>query len=162
MGAFIGRFANRIAKGRFTLDGQTYQLALNNGPNSLHGGAKGSRFQVFEAKQLSPSSVEMTHVFEDGEENYPGTLPLRVVYTVTDDNELAIDYAAIAVDKTTIFNFTSHAFLNPSGGHVLTINADKFLEIDDTAIPTGTLREVAGTPLDFRTATPIGARIDED
>jgi aldose 1-epimerase len=169
MGAFIGRFANRIAKGRFTLEGTEYQLALNNGPNSLHGGEKGSRFQVFEAKQLSDSSVEMTHIFEDGEENYPGTLPLRVVYTVTDDNELAIDYAAVAVDKTTIANFTSHAFFNlsgrgdtPIGGHVLTITADKFLEIDNTAIPTGHLRDVAGTPLDFRTPTPIGMRIGQE
>ena len=142
---------------------------MNSGPNSLHGGEKGSRFQVFEAKPLSDSSVEMTHIFEDGEENYPGTLPLRVVYTVTDDNELAIDYAAVAADKPTIFNFTSHAFFNlsgrgdtPIGGHVLTINADKFLEIDDTAIPTGNLRGVAGTPLDFRAPMPIGVRIDQE
>jgi aldose 1-epimerase len=169
MGAFIGRFANRIAKGRFTLEGKEYQLALNNGPNSLHGGAKGSRFQVFNARQLSDSSVEMTYIFEDDEENYPGTLPLRVVYSVSDENELAIDYSAVAADKTTIANFTSHAFFNlsgraetPIGDHVLMINADKFLVIDDTAIPTGELRDTAGTPLDFRAPTPIGARIDQD
>jgi len=169
MGAFIGRFANRIAQGRFTLEGKSYQLALNDGPNSLHGGAKGSRFQVFNAKQLSDSSVEMTYVFEDGEENYPGTLPLRVVYSVTDQNELAIDYSAVAVDKTTIFNFTSHAFFNLGGrleapihDHILTINADTFLEVDDTGIPTGKLRDVMGTPLDFRMPTPIGGRIDQE
>jgi aldose 1-epimerase len=169
MGAFIGRFANRIAQGGFTLEGKSYQLALNDGPNSLHGGAKGSRFQVFNAKQLSDSSVEMTYIFEDGEENYPGTLPLRVVYSVTDQNELVIDYSAVAVDKTTIFNFTSHAFFNLGGrleapihDHILTINADTFLEVDDTGIPTGKLRDVMGTPLDFRMPTPIGGRIDQE
>ena len=169
MGAFIGRFANRIAKGRFTLEGKEYQLALNDGPNSLHGGEKGSRFQAFNAKQLSESSVEMTYIFEDGEENYPGTLPLRVVYSVTNQNELAIDYSAVAVDKTTIFNFTSHAFFNlsdrletPIHDHVLTINAETFLEVDGTGIPTGKLRDVTDTPLDFRRPTPIGARIDQE
>jgi aldose 1-epimerase len=168
MGAFIGRFANRIAKGRFSLDGKEYQLAINSGPNSLHGGEKGSRFQVFEAKQLSPSSVEMRHIFQDGEENYPGTLPLRVAYSLTDDNALIIDYAAVAVDKATIANFTSHAFFNLSGeggssilDHVLTIEADRFLEVDATSIPTGLVRNVVGTPLDFRTPTPIGARIGQ-
>jgi aldose 1-epimerase len=168
MGAFIGRFANRIANGRFTLDGREYQLALNSGPNSLHGGEKGSRFQVFKARQLSPSSVEMTHVFQDGEENYPGTLPLRVVYTLADDNALMIDFAGTVVDKATIANFTSHGFFNLSGQagtpileHVLTIDADRFLEVDANAIPTGRLRDVAGTPLDFRTPTPIGARIGQ-
>lgn len=169
MGAFIGRFANRIAKGRFTLDGREYQLALNNGPNSLHGGQKGSRFQVFDAKQLSPSSVEMTYTFKDGEENYPGTLPLRVVYSVTDDDELVVEYSAVAVDKATIANFTSHAFFNLSGkpgtpilDHVLAIEADLVLEVDATSIPTGRLLDVAGTPLDFRTPIPIGARVGED
>ena len=169
MGAFIGRFANRIAKGRFTLDGKDYQLALNNGPNSLHGGEKGSCFQVFEAKQLSPSSVEMTHVFEDGEESYPGTLPLRVVYSVTDENALVVDFSAVAVGQATVANFTSHPFFNLSGraehpilGHVLAIDADKILEVDATAIPTGQLLDVAGTPLDFRVPTPVGERIGED
>lgn len=169
MGAFIGRYANRIAKGRFTLEGKEYQLALNSGPNSLHGGAKGSRFQVFKAKQLSPSAVEMTYTFADGEEGYPGTLPLRVVYSVTDNNELVVDYAAVAVDKTTVVNFTSHAFFNLSGkldqpvhDHVVTINADQVLEIDDTLIPTGKLRDVAGTPMDFRTPMTVGSRIEQD
>jgi aldose 1-epimerase len=169
MGAFIGRFAGRIAQGRFTLDGRDYQLAINAPPNSLHGGAKGSRFQVFEARQLSDSSVEMTHVFADGEENYPGTLPLRIVYTVTDANELRIDYSAVAVDKATVANFTGHAFFNLSGDlgrpvldHVVTIPATRVLEINEALVPTGRMREVAGTPLDFRTPTPIGARIGQD
>jgi len=169
MGAFIGRFANRIAKGHFTLDGKEYQLALNSGPNTLHGGEKGSRFQVFEARQLSPTSVEMTHVFRDGEENFPGTLPLRIVYSVTDDGALQIDYAGVAVDKATIANFTFHGFFNLSGnggtpilGHVLTVDADRFLEVDNTGIPSGRLLDVAGTPLDFRTPTPVGARIEQD
>jgi aldose 1-epimerase len=169
MGAFIGRFANRIANGRFNLDGTDHQVTINGGAHSLHGGEKGSRFRVFTARQLSPSSVAMSYVFRDGEENFPGTLPLRVVYSVTDDDALVIDFAAAAVDKATIANFTSHAFFNLSGDlgasirdHVLTIEADKFLELDATSIPTGRLREVAGTPLDFRTPTPIGARIDQD
>jgi aldose 1-epimerase len=169
MGAFIGRYAGRIAEGRFTLDGKTYQLAVNAPPNSLHGGAKGSRFQVFAARQLAPNAVEMTHIFAGGEENYPGTLPLRVVYTVTDANELRIDYSAVAVDKATVANFTGHAFFNLSGDlgrpvldHVLTIPAARVLEINQAAVPTGRLREVAGTPLDFRSPTPIGARIGAD
>jgi aldose 1-epimerase len=169
MGAFIGRYANRIANGRFTLEGNAYQLTLNSGPHSSHGGTKGSRFQVFDARQLSPSSVEMTYTFADGEEGYPGTLPLRVVYSVTDDNALAIDYTAIAVDKPTVLNLTSHAFFNLSGklgqpilDHIVTVNADKVLEVDDSLIPTGGLRDVAGTPMDFRSPAAIGSRIDQD
>jgi aldose 1-epimerase len=169
MGAFIGRYANRIAGGRFTLEGKEHQLTLNSGPHSSHGGTKGSRFQVFDATQLSPSSVEMTYTFADGEEGYPGTLPLRVVYSVTDDNALAIDYTAVAVDKPTVINLTSHAFFNLSGSlgqpvldHVVTINADKVLEVDDSLIPTGKLRDVAGTPMDFRAPATIGSRIDQD
>lgn len=169
MGAFIGRFANRIAGGRFTLDGQDHQLTLNDGPNSLHGGERGSRFRVFDAKQLTPSSVEMTYVFRDGEEGYPGTLPLRVLYSVTDRNELVVEFSAVAVDKATVANFTSHAFFNLSGqaaapilGHVLAIDADQALEVDAAAIPTGRLLDLAGTPLDFRTPAPIGDRVGED
>ncbi len=169
MGAFIGRYANRIANGRFTLDGREYQLSVNSGRHSSHGGTKGSRFQVFDAKQLSPASVEMTYLFADGEEGYPGTLPLRVVYSVTDDNALAIDYSAVAVDKSTVINLTSHAFFNLSGklgqpilDHVVTLDADKVLEVDDDLIPTGTLRDVVGTPMDFRAPATIGSRIDQD
>lgn len=169
MGAFIGRYANRIGKGKFTLEGKEYQLELNNGPNSLHGGKKGSRFVVFDAKQLSDSSVEMTYTFKDGEENYPGTVPVRVVYSVTDANELVLDYEAQALDKTTVVNFTGHTFFNLSGDggkeildHIIMVNADKVLEIDDTLIPTGKIRDVAGTPMDFRQPTAFGARIKEE
>jgi aldose 1-epimerase len=169
MGAFIGRYANRIAKGRFALEGKTYQLSLNSGANSSHGGIKGSRFQVFDARHLSDAAVEMTYTFADGEEGYPGTLPVRVVYSVTDRNELAIDYTAVAVDKPTILNLTSHAFFNLSGelgqpvlDHLVTINADKVVEVDGEIIPTGKLRDVAGTPMDFRTPMTIGSRIDQD
>jgi aldose 1-epimerase len=169
MGAFIGRYANRIARGRFTLDGREYQLSLNGGAHSVHGGTKGSRFRVFRARQLSPSAVEMSCVFADGEEGYPGTLPLRVVYRVGKRNELSIDYSAVAVDKPTVVNLTSHAFFNLSGrlgepvlDHVVTIEADRVLEVDNELIPTGASRDVAGTPLDFRTPATIGSRIDQD
>ena len=168
MGAFIGRFAGRIAQGRFTLDGHTHQLACNSGPHHLHGGEKGSRFRVFTARQISASSVEMSLVFAGGEEGYPGTLPLRVLYRLTDDNALVIEFAAVAVGQATVANFTSHAFFNLSGeggasivDHVLTVHADQFLPVDADAIPTGRIADVAGTPLDFRRPTPIGARIDD-
>ncbi|KAA5613322.1 galactose mutarotase [Rhodovastum atsumiense] len=168
MGAFIGRVANRIAKGRFTLDGQQYQVTINNPPNSLHGGTKGSRLLVFEARQLAPNAVEMTHVFKDGEEGYPGTLPVRVVYAVTDDNQLVLSWQAVAADKKTIANFTGHTFFNLSGvpgssilDHVVTLNADRVLDIDETLIPTGKLRDVAGSPMDFRQPKPLGRDIDQ-
>lgn len=167
MGAFIGRFANRIAKGRFTLDGQEYRLAVNDGPNNLHGGAKGSRFVVFDAMQLDGASMQMTYVFKDGEENFPGNLVTRVVYSVTGDNELVLDYDAVT-DKPTVVNFTGHTFFNLAGhgngdilDHVMTINADRFLPVDDTCIPTGELRPVAGTPFDFTREQKIGARIKQ-
>ena len=167
MGAFIARFAGRIAQGRFALDGQAHQLSRNDGPHHLHGGTNGSRFRVFEARQTCASSVEMALVFADGEDGYPGTLSLRVRYCVTDDNALVIDYAGLAADRPTIANFTSHAFFNLSGeggssilDHVLTVHADRFLEVDAAAIPTGRIDRVVGTPLDFRRPTPIGARID--
>ncbi len=168
MGAFIGRYANRIGGGKLTVDGKTYQLAKNNGENSLHGGNKGSRFQVFDARQLGPSAVEMTYVFKDGEENYPGTVPLRVVYSVTDRNEFAIDYTAVAADKSTVVNFTGHTFFNLSGklgteilDHVITVNADRFLPVDATLIPTGELRPVKGTVMDFTKPIAFGARIGQ-
>jgi aldose 1-epimerase len=169
MGAFIGRYANRIGQARFTLDGREYGLAVNNGPNSLHGGAKGSRFVVFDARQIDEASVQMSYVFKDGEEGYPGTVPLRVVYSVTEANELVITYDATAVDKMTVVSFTTHTFFNLAGhdkgdvlGHILTINADAFTPVDDTLIPTGEIRPVRGTPLDFTTPTALGARIAED
>lgn len=169
MGAFIGRYANRIGASKFTLEGKEYQLAANNGPNSLHGGAKGSRFQVFNARQLSPSSVEFVYVFKDGEENYPGTLPVRVVYSLNDKNEFQIEWAAVAHDKATVANFTGHTFFNLAGDptklntdYVIKVNADKFLPIDSTLIPTGELKDVAGTVMDFRTPKPFGRDIQKE
>src|SRR6059036_1519830 len=163
-GAVIGRYANRIAKGRFTLNGQEYQLPVNNGPNHLHGG-RGSHFRVWDAKQIDDRSVRLTYVFKDGEEGYPGNTTLTVVYMVTDDQELKIVYEAVT-DKPTVVNFTNHAFFNLAGkghgdilGHELTINADRFTPIDATSIPTGELRAVAGTPFDFTRPMKIGARI---
>jgi len=165
-GAIIGRFANRIAKGRFTLDGREYQLPINNGPNHLHGG-RGTQFLVFDARQLDDRTLELTYTFKDGEEGYPGNTSLRVVYAVTDDQELRISYEAVT-DKPTVVNFTNHAFFNLAGAgqgdildHDLTINADRFTPIDTTSIPTGELRAVKGTPMDFTRPVRIGARIGE-
>ena len=165
-GAIIGRFANRIAKGRFTLDGRDYQLPVNNGPNHLHGG-RGTQFLVFDARQLDGRTLELTYHFRDGEEGYPGNTTLRVVYAVTDDQELRIAYEAVT-DRPTVVNFTNHAFFNLRGqgqgdilDHDLTINADRFTPIDATSIPTGELRAVRGTALDFTRPARIGARINE-
>ena len=165
-GAIIGRFANRIAKGRFTLDGREYQLPINNGPNHLHGG-RGTQFLVFDARQLDDRTLELTYTFKDSEEGYPGNTSLRVVYAVTDDQELRISYEAVT-DKPTVVNFTNHAFFNLAGAgqgdildHELTINADRFTPIDTTSIPTGELRAIKGTPMDFTRPVRIGARIGE-
>jgi aldose 1-epimerase len=164
-GAFIGRYTNRIASGKFILDGKSYQLALNNGPNSLHGGEKGSRFVVFDAVQRDPASVEMNYTFKDGEENYPGNLATTVIYAVTDDNELSISWSAVT-DKRTIAAFTGHAFFNLAGAgtgtilnHLLMINADLFTPVNAILIPTGEFKSVTGTPFDFTKPTAIGARI---
>jgi aldose 1-epimerase len=169
MGAFVGRYANRIGGAKFTLDGKEYQLAKNNGENSLHGGQKGSRFCVYDARQINDSSVEMFYTYRDGEENYPGTLATRVCYGVTEDNALVVDYQAYSVDKNTVANFTTHSFFNLSGSlggeildHVIFLNASRFLPIDKSLIPTGQLESVDNTPMDFRTPTPFGARIKSD
>jgi len=169
MGAFVGRYANRIGGAKFTLDGKEYQLAKNQGENSLHGGQKGSRFCVYDAHQINESSIEMFYTYKDGEENYPGTLATRVLYQVTKDNALVVDYQAYAVDKNTVGNFTSHGFYNLSGNlgseilnHVIFINASRFLPIDKGLIPTGQLESVKGTPMDFQTPTTFGARIQTD
>lgn len=164
MNAFIGRYANRIAKGKFSLNGQDYQLNINNPPNTLHGGQKGSRFVVFDAHQINDSTVEMSYTYKDGEENFPGTLPSRVTYKVTDGNALDISYEAVAIDKPTVVNFTSHLFVNLAGkgdilDHLLTIPADAITPVDATLITTGEFRPVAGTPMDFTKPTKIGARI---
>lgn len=169
IGVFVGRFANRINQGRFSIDGVEYQATLNNGKHSLHGGVKGSRFLVLDGKQLSPNAVQLTYTFQDGEEGFPGTLPWRVVYSLSDDNELVIDYSAVAVDKPTIVNFTSHAFFNLSGklnssieDHLMKVEADRFMPVDDALIPTGELKPVEGTPMDFREFKPIGRDINAD
>jgi aldose 1-epimerase len=167
MGCTIGRFANRIARGQFVLNGESYQLTINNGQNHLHGGTKGSRFVVFDAKQLDEQTLELTYYFKDGEEGYPGNCSLKTVYTLTNENELKIQYDAVT-DSPTIVNFTNHTFWNLAGegndtilDHELTLNADTFTPIDDTLIPTGEIRSVKNTPFDFTQPQKIGQRIDE-
>lgn len=165
-GCIIGRYCNRIAKGRFTLDGTTYVLATNNGENHLHGGTKGWDKAVWRAEEFnntSGSGVKLTHVSKDGDEGYPGTVTATVTYTLADDNRLIVDFRA-TTDKPTIVNLTQHSYFNLAGrgdilSHELTIPADRYTPIDPTSIPTGELAPVQGTPFDFRTATPIGARI---
>jgi aldose 1-epimerase len=169
-GAIVGRYGNRIAQGKFALDGATYTLARNNGENSLHGGIKGFNKAVWKAQEVAGKdgpSVELMYTSRDGEEGYPGNLSVNVVYTLTDRNELKIDYSA-TTDKKTVLNLTNHSYfnLNPAGDdvlqHVLMIQADKFTPVDAGLIPTGELRSVAGTPFDFRKPMAIGARIDQD
>ena len=166
-GAIVGRYGNRIAKGRFELDGQTYTLATNNGPNHLHGGVKGFDkvvWNVEEMKGADGPSLVFTRRSSDGEEGYPGNVDVRVTYTLTDRNELIVDYHATA-DKPTPVNLTQHSYFNLAGagdvlGHELTIHADRYTPVDETLIPTGELAPVDGTPFDFRKPTAIGARID--
>lgn len=169
MGAFIGRYANRIAKSEFSLDGNTYVLGANNGPNCVHGGPRGSRFRVFDAIQLSPGAVEFAYVFQDGEEGFPGTLAVRVIYALNDLNEFSIDWIATAQDKTTIASFTNHTFFNLTGcptslnlNYSVTINADQYLPVTRDLIPTGEVAGVFGTPFDFRDPKQIGRDIDND
>ena len=166
-GATIGRYGNRIAKGRFTLDSFEYKLATNNGVNHLHGGKKGFQYIVWDAKQLNDQSLELVYLSKDGEEGYPGNLYVKVTYSLTDNNELKIDYLA-ETDQKTIINLTNHAYYNLNGqgsgtihNHVLKINADNYTPVDSTLIPTGKIEPVANTPFDFRRSAPIGARIDD-
>lgn len=168
-GAIVGRYGNRIAHARFTLNGKTYQLAANNGPNSLHGGLKGFDKRVWTARPLSTpagSAVELTYISKDGEEGYPGRLTARVTYTVTEQNELRLDYH-VTTDADTVFNVTNHSYFNLAGqgsgdvlAHQVQILSDRVTPVNATLIPTGELRPVNGTPLDFRTPTAIGVRID--
>ncbi|MBX2898604.1 MAG: galactose mutarotase [Cyclobacteriaceae bacterium] len=167
-GALIGRYGNRIGKGQFSIDGTTYQLATNNGANALHGGPGGFHNVMWNAVEATPNRVTLTYTSIDGEEGYPGTLKAKVVYTLTDANELSIDYEA-TTDKPTVVNLTHHSFFNLNGegvgdilNHELQIIADKFTPVDEGLIPTGELKPVAATPFDFNKSTPIGARINAD
>lgn len=170
MGAFIGRCGGRIAGGRFSLNGKQHQLSINSGPNSLHGGTKGSRLRVFGVKQIDAATCELTLDYPDGDQGYPGNVRSRIVYQVTGDNALSISYEA-TTDAPTVVNFTSHTFFNLAGharacaetmnDHLLTIHADAFTPTDDNLVPTGEVRFVAGTPLDFRQPVRIGARIND-
>ena len=169
-GALIGRYGNRIAKGKFTLDGKDYTLATNNGQNHLHGGKFGFDQKVWEADEAESEpgrALVLKYVSKDGEEGYPGTLSVKVRYAVTDSNELRIEYSAIT-DKPTIVNLTQHSYFNLAGqgngdilGHELTIVADRFTPVDSTLIPTGDVRPVEGTPMDFRIPVAIGSRINQ-
>ena len=169
-GAVVGRYGNRIAKGKFTLDGKTYTLAINNAPNTLHGGNKGFDKQVWTVTtkdEAAGSSAVFSRPSPDGEEGYPGTLQARVTYTLTEKNELIVEYHA-TTDKATPVNLTQHSYFNLAGegvgtilDHELTLDADRYTPVDETLIPTGELAPVQGTPFDFRKATAIGARIDQ-
>ncbi len=168
LGPIIGRFGNRIAKGKFTLDGTSYTLAINNGGNHIHGGRVGFSKKLWTATPVDGAepAVKLHYTSPDGEEGYPGTLSVDVTYTLQKDNAIRIDYQA-TTDKTTVLNLTNHAYFNLSGmkrdvlDNELMIKATKFLPTDNTQIPTGELRPVAGTPLDFTKPTVIGKRIND-
>jgi aldose 1-epimerase len=171
-GATVGRYANRIAGGKFSIDGKTYTLPKNDGPNTLHGGIVGFNKKVWKAREISSTdsaAVEFTYLSADGEEGFPGNLSVKVVFTLpADRNELKIDYTA-TTDKDTVLNLTNHSYFNLAGegsgdilNHVLTLHAKQFTPVDKTLIPIGELRDVKGTPLDFTAPTAIGKRINEN
>ncbi|SMD03824.1 aldose epimerase family protein [Pedobacter nyackensis] len=167
-GALIGRYGNRIAKGKFTLNGKAYQLELNDGVNTLHGGSNGFYGQVWDAKKVNDQTLELSYFSKDGEAGYPGNLTVKVVYELTNDNALKISYHA-TTDKHTVVNLTNHAYFNLNGegdstitDHLLTIDADDYTPVDSTLIPTGKIEKVAGTPFDFTKPTLIGARINDN
>jgi len=162
-GCLVGRYGNRIAKGKFSLNGQSYQITVNNNGNMLHGGVRGLDKVLWKATKLAgDSSLQLTYTSKDGDQGFPGNLAITVVYTVTTDNSLKIEYSA-TTDKATPVNLTNHAYFNLSAGkeptilnHELAIQAEYYTEVDTLLIPTGKLPEVKGTPMDFRTAKPIG------
>lgn len=165
-GATIGRVGNRIAKGKFSIDGKEYTLFTNNGPNTLHGGKKGFQSVVWDAQQPNDSTLILSYLSEDGEEGFPGNLQVKVTYALNDRNEVTMDYEA-TTDKKTVVNLTNHAFFNLNGegsgtinNHVLQINADSYTPVDATLIPTGKIEPVAGTPFDFVKPATIGSRLD--
>lgn len=169
LSTLIGRYGNRIAKGKFKLDGVEYPLAINNGPNSLHGGPTGYHARVWDAEQTSKQSLTLHYLSPDGEEGFPGNLDITVVYTFTNENELIITYTA-TTDKKTVINLTNHAFFSLAGvanptptidNNIVTINADFYTPIDEVSIPTGEISKVEGTPMDFRTPHTVGSRIDD-
>jgi aldose 1-epimerase len=167
-GATIGRVGNRIARGKFTLDGKEYALFTNNGVNTLHGGKKGFQAVVWDAAQPNDTTLELSYVSKDGEEGFPGNLSVKVTYSLTSDNGFKCDYEA-TTDKKTVVNLTNHAFFNLNGegsgsinNHLLQINADQYTPVDSTLIPTGKIDLVEGTPFDFRKPTLIGARVGDE
>jgi aldose 1-epimerase len=167
-GATIGRYGNRIAKGKFKLEGKEYTLATNNGPNALHGGHPGFQEVVWDGKQIDSTTLELSYLAKDMEAGFPGNLKVKVTYQLTDDNSLKISYLA-TTDKTTVINLTNHAFFNLNGessgtilNHLVQINADNYTPVDGTLIPTGKIEPVAGTPFDFTKPTAIGARINTE
>lgn len=167
-GGIVGRYGNRIAKGKFKVDGKEYTLATNNGVNHLHGGKKGFNDVVWDAEQPNDHTLKLHYLSKDGEEGYPGNLDITLTYELTDSNEVKIDYTA-TTDKATVVNLTNHSFFNLHGAgngdindHVMYINADKFTPVDSTLIPSGKLEPVKGTPMDFTTPTKIGERVDAD
>src|SRR5256885_5568493 len=171
LGTTVGRYANRIANGKFTLNGKTYEVPKNNGNNSLHGGLKGFNKKIWTAHETTSANgpaVRFSYLSKDGEEGYPGNLKVDVTYSLSNNNELRIEYSA-TTDKDTVVNLTNHAYFNLAGegsgdilGHELTLHADRFTPINEGLIPTGELRAVKGSPFDFTTATAIGARIEQD
>lgn len=167
LGAIVGRYANRIADGTFTLDGKKYTLAKNNGDNHLHGGIKGFDSVLWDAEMMDDGSLKLSYLSEDGEEGYPGNLDVTVTYSLTDDNGLHIEYKA-TTDQATPVNLTNHSYFNLSGNpeatildHQLKINADQYTPVNDELIPTGEIQPVEGTPFDFTEFHRVGARIDQ-